>query len=230
MKNLLIIGGKPYQKLVLTDLLDLFGDPMRFNISLPGMNNGSKYGWLALCNHLWKSLIEDKVTKEEFHSSYLGHYHKEYLDIYINRFFEDGEKDYFIDILQVLPRRKYYNLLLKKYKSNLSFTALPGSGISMIFECLLNGYFPYISNFRIFEESRKSLYVETQEGQPSEVHNYKEEIQIIQWLHRNKYIDASLCLLDDMNQPCFISRNNLKPTKKVYSIVHGLYGSAEISF
>ena len=40
----------------------------------------------------------------------------------------------------------------------------------------------------------------------------KYEIQIIRWLHKNNYIDATLCMLEDTEKVTF-NYDDLKPSK-----------------
>ena len=66
----LVIGNKPYAKIDLSPLIDRFPSIYRCNMSSPNRNNGTKYGKLGLCIHLYNNLIRNKITKAEFHRIY----------------------------------------------------------------------------------------------------------------------------------------------------------------
>ena len=85
---------------------------------------------------------------------------------------------------------------------------MPTTGYSLIMTCLRDSDKDkniFISNFTIDrKERRKSAgvteFLTDSENSGGGCHSFSEEIEIARWLHQNKKIDASLCLLDDISE------------------------------
>jgi len=58
-QKVLILGNKQYYNFRLNDIVDSFDIIYRFNMALPGKNNGTKLGKLAMCSHVYRQ--DDKV-------------------------------------------------------------------------------------------------------------------------------------------------------------------------
>ena len=63
----------------------------------------------------------------------------------------------------------------------------------------------FVSNFTIDRKERRKSAGVTEfqtntENSGGGCHSFSEEIEIVRWLHQNKKIDASLCLLNDTSE------------------------------
>jgi len=193
MKEILIIGNKPYSKLNMNKILDSYEEEniFRCNMSLPGYNNGTKFGTLILCNHIYEQLIL-KFNRTKFLSFYDQIFKDEYMEEFLDRF----SKHCYKEILECDPKTIEYNKKLKDLGCPYFFSQRPRTGYAVMFESILSGHKPYISNFSIHREPRETYYV-IKKDNVSPCHSEDDELNIINWLHKNGVIDATLCLLED---------------------------------
>ena len=50
-------------------------------------------------------------------------------------------------------------------------------------------------------------------------HNASEEIAVLRWLHSNKYIDATLCMITDTENLSISYDSGLNPTSRIMGII-----------
>jgi len=176
-------------------------------MSLPMGHNGTKYGELSLCNHIYEDFITLKVSPERFKE---GHplYHEEDMNHFIENFNPD-------DFEAVYHSPEYgYNNALESIGCPYRFQAQPRTGYVEVMRNLVEGNKVAISHFTIANnEERNSWYVKLGQGE-SYCHHGPSEIQVLRWLHENNYVDASLCLLKDQEELEFYDEENeLEPTE-----------------
>jgi hypothetical protein len=224
----LIIGNKTYKKLQPSDFLDLFKRNTRCNMALPGNNNGTVYDRLALCNHLYDSLIPEKVSWTDFLSVYELDFKMEYLKHLYNDFNpSDFNSVYYADGAS----GPYYNSLLLSWGCPYSFRARPRTGLTVIFDKILQGIRPMVFGFSINSEIRKTFYVKDhvfqREEDGSTCHNKDDELKIIRWLHENNKIDITPCMLQDCEVPT-INCEGLKPSQDTVDLLKSVYPEVRI--
>lgn len=64
-QKILIIGNKPYYNLNLTNIIDSFDVIYRFNLCRFDKNSGTRYGKLAMCNHVYENFVKKKPPKSK---------------------------------------------------------------------------------------------------------------------------------------------------------------------
>ena len=207
--DMLVIGNKPYKNIHLSNIFDKFEGICRCNMSLPNLNNGTKFGTLGLCNHLHESLVTKKVSDATFLNSYSAEYEKKEIIKFLDGFKRAKfDRIYFAD-----PKEKAYNHILKAWNSPYRFTRQPRTGYNIVFDNILSGnHKVFVTNFTIKDEPRTTYYVKKSRGYESNCHSKNDEINIIKWLHNNNKIDASLCTIVDCEKPT-LECSTLKPTK-----------------
>ena len=78
-EKVLILGNKQYYNFKLDDIIDSFDKVYRFNMAWPGKNNGTKFGNLAMCSHIYLNLVEEPVSKDEIMRIYGDEMEKQFL-------------------------------------------------------------------------------------------------------------------------------------------------------
>jgi len=215
MKEVLIIGNKPYQKLSLDKLIDSFCNNVRCNFSVPGLNNGSRFDELALCNHQYDNLVRDDYDVKKIIDIYGECYDVEYIEKYFHTYKENLSK--YNRVYHAEFNTTKQNLFLSSIGCPHMIEAVPRTGLTVIIENLLKDNKIFITNFSIKKEIRFSHYVQKshiekefkseenkRQGLPGLIpfcHNTDNEIKILRWLHKSKRIDASLCFLEDEKDP-----------------------------
>lgn len=196
--SVVIIGNKPYEALDISSVLDSFDNNVRCNMTTVGRSNGNKHDTLALCSHVYKNLIKKPVNISKFKEMY-SH---AYLDEEIDKFFKKFDKSKYSKIYYANPSGGH-NDFLEKIKCPHLFSMQPRTGYVAMMDNLSEGKKVFVTHFSVDEkEERKSYYVQPHHYETS-VHYKEGEIKVIQWLHENGFVDASLCLLKDVDYPVF---------------------------
>lgn len=213
MKKVLIIGNKPYKALKVNDLIDTFDRNIRCNMGIPSGNNGSIKDSIALCSHLYTNIVQRKKSAESLMKDYKTVYKEEHIKYFTDNF----RIDEYTIIHGISNSASPYNKFLRQNKCPHLFKKQPRTGISVILNHILK--FPkdklYVFGFSVNNnEVRKSFYVQDKAFQKEEnnksCHDKNSEINIVRWLHKQGFIDATFCLLSDQ-QPSTLS-NDLEPT------------------
>lgn len=223
----IVIGNKSYINLELNEILDDFHNINRCNLGLPNNNNGTKHGKLWLCSHLFINLIKNKNSLNEF----IEEYKEVYILSEIEAFYKNFNEKDFLKINYAYggkPVKILFNCILKLLKCPFYFSKMPRTGYTVIFLAILKRKFCFVSNFTISRsEIRDSYYVKKNKGDNLEYHSTQDEINILNWLHENEIIDASLCLLTDNIEPEFDCTEHF-PTNTIINKVLKIYGSCKL--
>jgi len=225
----LIIGNKPYITLPLNNIINSFKTNTRCNMGVPNHNNGTKLNRLALCNHLYANLIQKESTLEQLMLIYRQEYKRDCIIDFFNHFSES--KDKYGTIYYAEPNQVNYNKILQSYKCPYVFHLQPRTGYVVLLDNLLKGNFVYISHFSIHDEIRLTYYVkdyvfEREEANKS-CHSKTDELKILRWLHNQKIIDATLCMLCDDEQPTLDCRG-MKPSQTIIDLLCEEFGHIDI--
>ena len=228
--NLLIIGSKKYNNLEINDIIDNF-ICFRCNLAVPNGKNGNKCNGFFLNNHLYENLINKNVNKETF-LNYYKIKSKDDKDRFItvyNKFNEIKNK------LDFIITNHRFNLILNNSNSFLNhigckirFKKILSIGYSGILISLMNNF----NNNKIFvfgfsiNKLRMSFYY-NDEKKPRGCHDFENELEILKWLHNNKYIDITLCLLEDSNEK-IINCQELNPNPDILKKLINIYGSVTL--
>ena len=146
-QKVLILGNKPYTNFQMDEVVDSFDMIYRFNLAHPGKNNGTKFGKLVLCNHIYNYFVKNPVSREQI----IQIYRDEYTIPYLNEGYD------------------FFQANKEKF-DELRETAGDAPGIA---------------------EARSS---------GNSCHSFSDEARILAWLHNNKKVDASLCMLEDTKE------------------------------
>ena len=224
MSEALVVGNKPYQTFTMNSILDTFGQVFRCNMSMPNKNNGTKYGHLGLCNHIYDVLVIKKISDKDFIAKYAHAYKEEEMKSFLDK--RKNNKTKYENVFFANPKTGNYNSYFSNNKSSLKFSKEPRTGYRIMFDSILTGDKVFITNFSVMDEARKTYYVK--DGfHESECHSKEEELEIVKWLHRAGRVDASLCLLEDVEHPTF-NCSTLMPTKVVVDKVMKFYDSCTL--
>lgn len=224
MNNILLIGSKPYKNFQISRIIDTFENNFRFNFSLPDNNNGSICDNLGLCNHLYDNLILKNISYNEFNKIYSKEYRQDYIDYFFKNF--QKYKSRYNKIIYINHEPDKCNKILKELGCPYIFTKLPRTGYSALFKNIVLGKKIFITNWSIFNESRVSHYVQ-ENCYESICHEKTDEIKILNWLHVNNFVDASLCLLLDKKSPTFYCKD-IKPSKFIIKKIKDEYNECMI--
>ena len=192
---MIIIGNKPYKNIDISNILDTFEVNMRFNLGLPGFNNGTKKHTQIVNNHVYDNMRRNNLIryKPDIHVEYISNL-KEELNI----------KNYPGGIIYLNHNRKSdYNNYLKKNKCPFLYSRKPRMGQHGIMTAVIQGIRPFVTHFSLDQENNKlHLYNKIDNHKQSSIcHNPNDEFKILKWLHDNDKIDATLCLLLDTEIP-----------------------------
>ena len=223
----LILGNKHYYNFKLDDIIDSFDVIYRFNLARPGTNNGTKFGKLAMCGHIYQYFISNPLSKEDLVELYQRDYTAEFLSEYYDFFQENKEK--FEEIFHQDENNWHqWNAMLEEYDSPHRFSKMATTGYSTIFRNLLEGNDNiYVSGFSLCDkEIRQTIGEEydfaLSKNQKDDCHSYSDEREILAWLHNNKKIDASLCMLEDTEKLSLKENTyNTAPSQYILDLLKG---------
>ena len=156
--SILIIGNKPYYNFKLDAIVDSFDIIYRFNLAAPGNNNGTKFGKLVMCSHVYKKFVSSPGSKENVVDFYKSDYSEEFVSEYYD-FFQEN-KDKFDEIFHQNEHDwGKWNELLTEYGSPHSFSQMASTGYSVIFKNLQEGNDDiYVLGFTLSDkEIRKTI-------------------------------------------------------------------------
>ena len=204
-KKVLILGNKHYYNFKLNDIIDSFDVIYRFNLACPGKNNGTKFGKLAMCQHVYNNFVRNPISKKQMIEIYGSEMDATYLNDWYDFFQENKEK-----FDEIFHQDEYnwgeWNRMLVEYGSPHRFSKMASTGYSVIFRNLAGSDNKvYVSGFTLCNGEIRKTTGEKDEfakakNQEQSCHSFSEESRILAWLHNNKKIDASLCMLEDTEE------------------------------
>ena len=206
-KNILVIGGKLNENLNLSKIIDSFDEIFRCNLAAVGSTNGYKFGSLAMCQHVYDRFVANPIPKYEIMNFYGSEYESVFLNDWFD-FFQKHQND-FKNIFHLNEYQKSeFNKILEEHGCPFRFSKMPTTGYSLIMTFLRDLSKEkniFVSNFTIDRKERRKSAGVTEfqtntENSGGGCHSFSEEIEIVRWLHQNKKIDASLCLLNDTSE------------------------------
>lgn len=234
-KTILFIGSKPYVNAKITKMLDsITENTVRHNMSLPDRNNGTHCDKLYLCNHLHWNIVKKKLCE----SNMLSVYQKQYKRDSIIDFVANFDKDKYTSIELMDGTNKSHTIKINKFlksvstDSSLRFTKQIRTGMLSLLltiikheeeikkgdmEILVFGY-------SITNEVRLSSYVKDDVSARVHAislnHSAAEEVNVLRWLHKNKFVDATLCMIEDTDDLSIATPVvGLEPSLRVMSII-----------
>lgn len=216
----IIIGSRPYHKLKCNELIDLFDKNIRINISLPTNNNGTKYYDQMLNVHVYQNFIRLKYSLDKLIQRYKNMvYENNIID-----FKKHIDQNKFNKIYCQVNDKRQYNTFLKKincpYMINTNNIVYRAGLCAVLIKLIENKYNIILSNFSLDIKKQESYY---RKVNVSSCHNILTEINIVKWLHKNNYLDATFCALEDNIIPT-IDCSLLIPTKDGIEKILKVYG------
>ena len=205
-QKILILGNKPYYNVKLNNIIDSFDVVYRFNLARPGENNGTKFGKLAMCCHVYQNLVLKPLSKERIVETYKDDYSAAFVSDWYD-FFQENKENFDEIFHQNEHKWGQWNRMLEQYESPHRFSKMATTGYSTIFRNLAAGNNKiYVAGFTLCSnETRKTMGEEDEfalaknQGRVG-CHSFSDETNILAWLHNNKKIDASLCMLEDTEE------------------------------
>ncbi len=199
--EIIIIGNKNYKFNNLNKLIDTFENNVRFNMSLPDNNNGTKYDTIMINNHIHDSLNHSLSTNIKKYNEKPLSIPQEHISLfYLNiKKYNTIKKQYYQNAQEM-------NNYLKRINCNHIFTHLPRVGYQYLINELIKGSTIFVIGFSLKEFIfEKHIYNNKfTHGESSNLnliknscHNEETEIKILIWLHKNNYIDATLCMISN---------------------------------
>ena len=204
-RRTLILGNKHYYNFKLDNIIDSFDVVYRFNLAFPGKNSGTKFGILAMCCHIYENFVANPVFKEQVIRKYEHDYDTSFLSDWYD-FFQENKGNFDKIYHEIEKSVDDSNRVLEECGSPHKFSKLLSTGYRVILKNLAEGNDNiYVSGFTLCpEELRESIgdadgrALERSQGKSC--HDFSEESRILAWLHNNKKIDASLCMLEDTEE------------------------------
>lgn len=221
---MIIIGSKPIS-INLDEFIDTFERNIRFNLAIPGFNNGNKSSYHMLNIHCYHNFRVKKLPLEKLLEIYSPNDDKKFRGKT-----EIIEKSY--DYIKKIPKEKIIvqnirtNLpnainVLNKINCPIKLDLRPRVGIDFILQLIRTNTFrkqniPIVGfsikdNVPSFYDKRESLDFERNIRLKN--HNCDKEHDILIWLHNNNYIDATLCLLEKKEGNIYFNTNVIYPKK-----------------
>ena len=224
-EKVLILGNKQYYNFKLDDIVDSFDKIYRFNMAWPGKNNGTKFGNLAMCSHMYLNMVENPVSKDNIFKIYGDEMEKTFLYDWYD-FFQENNKS-FDDIFFENPNNgPLWNKMLEDFGCPYRFASIPSTGCSVMFRNLAMGNEIYVLGFTLHGDEIRKTYGEKEEvsmakNQGQTVHSFSTERSILAWLHNNEKVDASLCMLKDTTVLNLQSNEyNTEPSEFILNLIN----------
>lgn len=224
----LILGNKHYNNAKLNNIIDSFDVIYRFNLARPRENNGTKFGNLAMCGHVYNNFVRNPISKNQIIDKYKSDYSITFVSDWYD-FFQKNKENFDKIFHQNEHNWGQWNRMLEEYGSPHRFSKMATTGYSTIFRKLAGGNNQiYVSGFTLCDnEIRKTIGEEEEfsleKNQGYGCHSFSDERDILAWLHNNKKIDASLCMLEDTEQ--FSLKDNVYNTEPSQYILDLLKGN-----
>ena len=206
-QKVLILGNKQYRNFKLDEIVDSFDIIYRFNLAWPGKNNGTKFGRLAMCSHVYNNFVARTLDKEAIIQIYECDYELSFLGEWYDFFQENNEK--FEEMYhENEPNWDAWNEMLESYGSPYIFSKMASTGYSTIFRNLEQGSEIYVLGFTLCDDELRETVgdapgIAIRREQGANCHSFSDERQILAWLHNSKKVDASLCMLNDTEEISF---------------------------
>jgi hypothetical protein len=131
----------------------------------------------------------------------------------------------FKEVFHARFRTGVFNKALKQWGCPYHFSKIPRTGQTIIFENLLQKNKVFVAFFSLKYDtgsaSRNSI------RGAGECHSSSDEIKIIMWLHEKGLIDATLCMLEDEEEPT-LNCKDLLPSEFILNILRKEYGDVRI--
>jgi len=219
MKRILIIGGKEIP-VSIKPLIESYEYVCRINTNLYEWNDKQK-NILFVNNHVNANLVKGDRTPEELINANYWFLKKER----INNFREKAKREDVKIIQQMDDWTSNFcdksNKILEIIKCPYRFVKQPRCGYQAILYFILSGYMVDVCGFSFKNENNKSRY--TGEKKVSDCHDTKLELEVLYWLHENKKINATLCMLENFKLPFLNCENkNIHEREILYFL--GYYG------
>ena len=225
-QKVLILGNKHYYNFKLNDIIDSFDIIYRFNMAWPGKNNGTKFGKLAMCGHMHVNFVQNSFSKEQIIQKYSHDMKTTFLNDWYD-FFQENKENFDEIYHQNEHNSAKWNKMLAEYGSPCKFSKMASTGYSTIFRNLeRNDSDIYVSGFTLCSNEIRKTVGEKDEvtkvkNQGESCHSFSEESRILAWLHNNKKVDASLCMLDETDELSLKTNEyNTEPSEFILNLLN----------
>ena len=224
--KILVLGNKEYCHFQLNNIIDSFDVIYRFNMAWPGKNNGTKFGKLAMCSHVYNNCVKNPVSKKQIIRVYGSEMETAFLNDWYD-FFQENKENFDEIYHENAHNWQAWNRMLGEYGSPHRFSKMASSGYSVIFRNLADGdHKIYVSGFTLCSDEIRKTQGEKDEfakgkNQGKGHHSFSEEGRILAWLHNDKKIDASLCMLEDTEELSLkTNAHNTEPSQYILDLLN----------
>lgn len=222
-QKVIIVGNKQYNNFNFNNIVDSFDIIYRFNCARPDRNTGMKFGKLAMCSHMYENLTKKPFDKELIMRVYGSEMEFDFLNDWCDWFQKNIEN--FDEIFYERIDTHSLNKTLEGYSCPHRFSKMASTGFSIIFKNLLLGNKICVIGFSLNEQEIRKTQGEIDEFAKSKnlvdsCHSFSEERDILAWLHNNKKIDASLCMIED-TEGLSLKKNtyNTQPSEYIMRLI-----------
>ena len=126
-QKILILGNKPYYNVKLNNIIDSFDVIYRFNLARPGENNGTKFGKLAMCQHVYNNFVRDSISKKQIIDIYESDYSATFVSDWYD-FFQENKNNFDEIFHQNEHKWRQWNRMLEQYESPHRFSKMATTG------------------------------------------------------------------------------------------------------
>ena len=207
MSSIIILGGK-HCALELIEVIYSFDNICRINCNLKYKKKTSR-DIFFVNNHINSFMVKNRIEPAK-----LKQYPYDFVDLKVLTEFHNmlNNKEYGQIIEQYESgKNTVSNNILKNLGCPLQFIKAPRCGYQAILYFLQKGYKVSVAGFSFINEEN---YTVGNDNKPvSSCHDTLSELKILHWLHENKYIDATLCMIENHTLP--LIKCALKPSKNI---------------
>ena len=203
-KTVIIYGGKPINKNI-SEILYKHDVVCRINTRTQFRVNPKK-DIFYVNNHVKDNIFDRKLNLNELKRVYYFCDFKKLEEMY--NIVSNHEYKAVIEQYESGKNVKSNNIL-QKMNCPHKFLKAPRCGYQAILYFLLKGYKISVIGFS-FKNEKNITEGNNESPGVSQCHDSKSELKILHWLHENKYVDATLCMLENHKLP-LINCNYIEP-------------------
>jgi hypothetical protein len=213
--TLLLVGSKP-NNFNIDECLDYFKHNIRFNLGLPGNNNGTKYDMLLMNCHVSSNIRRGRQT---FLNKYKSMVIKSHIELFYDNYSKFKKYDY-----NRLQDKGRMNSILKKYNIPIRFNKQLRLGMSPILHSLMGKEKRKIYLFGYSLPGNDEVSYYSSKKSHNNTHEIEKEHLLIKHLHNKGLIDATLCCIEKkIENKIYLRDNIIEPTKECLNILVKFY-------
>ena len=202
-KSVLIMGGKPIN-IDITNILNNHDHICRINLNTKNKLPENK-DIFYVNNHIYINMYKNKTDPNILKSN---NYHYVNLEV-LKDFHNIIKNNEYSEVIEQCESGKnsISNKILEELNCPYKFLKAPRCGYQAILYFLKKNYKITVMGFSFLDEKNVTSGVLKK---VSNYHDTKSELKILHWLHKNNYIDATFCMLENNTLP-LLNCNYIEP-------------------